>query len=117
MSQPEGARIFVSIEDLTPLTEIATAHPLALEALLHAWLNSGSGVTDKAGLRSTIDKSIGNLISSFKGTDAVTLLDFLANLLLRLEPEVCPLFLFVENRRRIDIASRSSLPTPPGSHL
>ncbi|KAK0646304.1 Neurochondrin-domain-containing protein [Cercophora newfieldiana] len=89
VSQPEGARALVSIEDVTPLTEIASSQPLALEVLLHAWLNSASAV-DRAGLRSTIDKNVGNLVASFKGTDAVTLLDFLAKLLPSLDPEVLP---------------------------
>jgi hypothetical protein len=43
---------------------------------------------DKSMLRSKIDSTISSLVSSFKGTDAVTLLSFLANLLPRLEPEV-----------------------------
>jgi hypothetical protein len=89
VSQPEGARVFVSVEDLTTLTEIASSQPLAMEVLLHAWLNAMSG-PDKAGLRSTIEKNVSNLIASFKGTDAVTLLEFLANLLPRLEAEVVP---------------------------
>lgn len=91
VSQPEGAKVFVSVEDLTPLTEIASFQPPAMEVLLHAWLNAMSGADkDKAGLRSTIDKTVANLVASFKGTDAVTLLDFLANLLPRLEPEALP---------------------------
>ena len=45
---------------------------------------------DKNFLRTKIDQTITALVSSFKGTDAVTLLDFLANLLPRLEPQVLP---------------------------
>lgn len=45
---------------------------------------------DKDVLRSKIDSTIGNLVSSFKGTDAVTLLTFLAALLPRLELDVSP---------------------------
>ncbi|KAK0623118.1 Neurochondrin-domain-containing protein [Immersiella caudata] len=89
VSQPEGARVLVSVKDLTPLTEIASSQPLALEVLLHAWLNSAP-VTEKVVLSSTIDKTVGNLVASFKGTDAVTLLDFLSKLLPGLEPEVLP---------------------------
>ncbi|KAK4455866.1 Neurochondrin-domain-containing protein [Podospora aff. communis PSN243] len=89
VSQPAGALVLVSVEDLSPLTEIASSQPLALEVLLHTWLNSSS-VADKAGLPLTIDKTVGNLVASFKGTDAVTLLDFLAKLLRGLEPEVLP---------------------------
>lgn len=89
VSQPEGAKVFISIEDWTPLTEMAPSQPLVLDILLHAWLNAMSGVENKPSFRSAIDKNIGNLVSSFKGTDGVTLLAFLANLLPRLEPEVC----------------------------
>lgn len=90
MSLPEGAQVFVSIEDLTPMTEMAPSQPLVLDILLHAWLNVVSGPSYKTNLRVTIDKTIGNLVASFKGTDAVTLLDFLAKLLPRLESEVSP---------------------------
>lgn len=90
VNQPAGARVFVAAEDLSPLTEIAPSQPLVLDALSHAWLNSMADATDKAKLRSTIDKTVGTLVSSFKGTDAVTLLDFLANLLPRLDPEILP---------------------------
>jgi len=90
VSLPKGAQVFVSIEDLTPMTEMAPSQPLVLDIFLHAWLNVFSRPSDKTNLRETIDKTIGNLVASFKGTDAVTLLDFLAKLLPRLESEVSP---------------------------
>ncbi|KAK0711504.1 Neurochondrin-domain-containing protein [Lasiosphaeris hirsuta] len=90
VSQPAGALVFIAVEDLSPLTEIAPSQPLVLDTLSHAWLNSMTDVTDKAKLRTTIDKIVGSLVSFFKGTDAVTLLDFLANLLPRLDPEILP---------------------------
>lgn len=80
--------MFISIEDLSPLTEIAPSQPLALDTLLHGWLNAMTRVENKSSYRLDIGRTIGNLVSSFKGTDAVTLLAFLANLLPRLEPEV-----------------------------
>lgn len=89
VNQPEGAKVFVAIQDLTPLTEMAPSQPLVLDILLHAWLNAMSEAGNKGGLRSAIDKTIGDLVSSFKGTDGVTLLAFLASLLPQLEPEVC----------------------------
>lgn len=70
------------------MTEIAPSQHLALETLFHAWLNAMVGVENKSSYRLAINKTIGNLVSSFKGTDAVTLLAFLANLLPRLEPKV-----------------------------
>ncbi|KAK3682659.1 Neurochondrin-domain-containing protein [Podospora appendiculata] len=90
VSQPDGARVFNAVEDLTPLTEIAPSQPLVLEALGYAWLSSMAATADKDSLRSKIDDTISSLVSSFKGTDAVTLLDFLAKLLPRLEPELIP---------------------------
>ncbi|KAK4156031.1 e9b59b6a-f39c-4d2a-9b94-75afe2ab05bc [Chaetomidium leptoderma] len=90
ISQPDGARVFATVQDLSPLTEIASSQPLALDTLLYAWLNAMTATADKPSLRSKIDSTIGSLVSSFKGTDAVTLLGFLASLLPRLEPEVLP---------------------------
>ncbi|KAK1751565.1 e9b59b6a-f39c-4d2a-9b94-75afe2ab05bc [Echria macrotheca] len=89
VSKPEGAKVFVGVQDLTPLTENAPSQPLTLDVLLHAWLNA-MPAANKDHLRSIIDQTIGNLVSSFKGTDGVTLLAFLADLLPRLEPEVLP---------------------------
>ncbi|GAB1320727.1 hypothetical protein MFIFM68171_10937 [Madurella fahalii] len=91
VSQPGGARVFTAVEDLTPLTEIAPSEPLVLDTLSYAWLNDMATAVDKTVLRSNIDSTIGRLVSSFKGTDAVTLLAFLAALLPRLEPDVLPL--------------------------
>ncbi|KAL2136334.1 hypothetical protein VTI74DRAFT_4368 [Chaetomium olivicolor] len=90
VSQPDGARVFTAIEDISPLTEIASSEPLALDTLLRAWLFAMSGTRDSTGLRSKIDSTISSLVSSFKGTDGVTLLSFLGNLLPRLEPEILP---------------------------
>ncbi|KAK0738243.1 Neurochondrin-domain-containing protein [Schizothecium vesticola] len=92
VSHVEGASVFISVDDVTPLTEMAPSQPLVLDIFLHAWLTymtqSGS---DKSKLRSIIDQTVRNLVASFKNTDAVTLLAFLANLLPRLEPEAIPL--------------------------
>ncbi|KAL2256962.1 hypothetical protein VTK26DRAFT_836 [Humicola hyalothermophila] len=90
VSQPEGARVFIEVEDLSPLTEIAASQPLALDVLLYAWLNAAATATIREGLRAKIDTTVQRLVSSFKGTDAVTLLSFLAALLPRLEPDVLP---------------------------
>ncbi|KAK4248370.1 Neurochondrin-domain-containing protein [Corynascus novoguineensis] len=90
VSRSDGARVFTTVEDLSPLTEIASSQPLALDTLLYAWLNAAAEATDKNRLRSKIDSTIGSLVASFKGTDAVTLLSFLASLLPKLDPEVLP---------------------------
>jgi len=86
VSQPEGAEVFTEISDLDSLTEIAPSQPLVLDIFSYAWLNATlSPETDKDKLRSEIDIRIGALVSSFKGTDAVTLMAFLADLLPRLD--------------------------------
>ncbi|KAK3296154.1 Neurochondrin-domain-containing protein [Chaetomium fimeti] len=90
VSQPDGAHVFTAVEDLSPLTEIAPSQPLALDVLLYAWLNAMTATPDKESLRSKIGATMSSLVASFKGTDAVTLLSFLASLLPRLEPEVVP---------------------------
>lgn len=93
VSHTEGASVFISVDDVTPLAEMAPSQPLVLDIFLHAWLTYMTQPdSDKSKLRSTIDRTVGNLTASFKNTDAVTLLDFLANLLPRLEPEVRPPF-------------------------
>jgi hypothetical protein len=86
----EGALSLLQVDDLSPLTEIAPTRPLVLEILSFMWLQSMATDTarDTSALLSSIDKTLGSLVSSFKGTDAVTLLAFLADLLRKLDPEV-----------------------------
>lgn len=114
VSQPEGAKVFTLVEDLTPLTEIAASQPLALDTLLYAWLNAMTTAADKRSLGIKVDITIGSLVSSFKGTDAVTLLSFLASLLPRLDPEVST----PERQYQAthSLTSRFSHPTPNGCH-
>lgn len=89
VSQREGAVAFTELEDPSPLTEIAPAHPLVLEVFSSVWLQSMTAASeDRHNLSSRIDKTIGRLVSSFKGTDAVTLLAFLGDVLRKLDPEV-----------------------------
>ncbi|ESA43169.1 DUF1941-domain-containing protein [Neurospora crassa] len=120
VTTPDGAKAFIALDDVTTLIEIAPSQPLVLDIFFYAWLNAtsssvSSSAEDKDLLRTKIDHTITALVSSFKGTDAVTLLDFLANLLPRLEPQVSPqnpkwlptLNLFIRNLV-------SSRPTPAG---
>jgi hypothetical protein len=93
VSQPAGAAAFNGIEDLSPLTELAPSRPMVLDILTFAWLQQQSNATlpqDKQRLTKKIDKTIMALVSSFKGADPVTLLEFLGNLLRKLDPEVIP---------------------------
>lgn len=89
-SFPEGARAFMNIEDISPLVEVAPAQPDALRVLSFAWLHAQNTSQDPAALRTKIDKTIQQLVSSFKGTDGVTLLEFLGSFLHHADPEVCP---------------------------
>ncbi|KAK4169345.1 Neurochondrin-domain-containing protein [Cladorrhinum sp. PSN259] len=84
VSQPSAAQVFITLDDLTPLTEIAPSQPLGLDVLLHAWLSVMTSSPDTATLQPKIESTIGALIISFKGTDAITLLNFLSTLLPRL---------------------------------
>lgn len=88
VSYPAGAKEFVGIEDVSPLVEIAPTHPLVLNVFLHAYSQAATLAKDQPSLRSNIDKTVQSLVASFKGTDAVTLLSFLDQLLRRLDPEV-----------------------------
>ena len=76
------------LEDLSPLTEVAPSNPQALEVLSYAWLNSLTGAEIPSDLRQKMDKTVDSLVTSFKGTDAVTLLEFLANLLRALQTPI-----------------------------
>ncbi|KAM4055316.1 neurochondrin domain-containing protein [Hirsutella rhossiliensis] len=89
-SSPEGARALVGVQDLSPLTEIAPANALVLDILRFAWLNSMAGVEDKRALSHRIDETIQSLTSSFTGTDAITLLEFLASFLRQADSTILP---------------------------
>lgn len=77
VSSQEGAKVFISIEDITPLTEIASKHAPVLDILTFAWLNAMIVAEDMSALAQQVDATIQILVSIFKGTDAVTLLEFL----------------------------------------
>ncbi|EQL00194.1 hypothetical protein G6O67_006192 [Ophiocordyceps sinensis] len=89
-SSPEGARVLVGVQDLSPLTEIAPSHALVLDILRFAWLNGMAGVEDKRALSRRIDETTQSLASSFTGTDAVTLLEFLGSFLRQADPTILP---------------------------
>ncbi|KAK4230821.1 Neurochondrin-domain-containing protein [Podospora fimiseda] len=91
VNQPSGSQVFIAIDDLSPLTEIAPSQPLALETFFHAWLNAMTlSPNNTVTLQSKIETTIGTLITSFKGTDAITLMNFLAILLPRLSETLLP---------------------------
>lgn len=91
-STEEGARAIVRVEDLSPLTETASANPKALDVLRFAFLNtmghSSESDIDVATIRNRVDETLRSLTSAFKGTDAVTFLSFLGSFLRQAEPQV-----------------------------
>jgi Neurochondrin len=91
VSQPEGAVELLHIQDLSPLIEIASQDPLVLEIIKYTWLNASTISDEIQVVREKVDRVIPALVVVFKGTDAVTFLSFLSDLLPKLEPEVSSL--------------------------
>ncbi|KAG9237000.1 Neurochondrin-domain-containing protein [Amylocarpus encephaloides] len=87
ISHPLGASEFIQIEDLSPLTEIASQYALVLDVFSYAWLIASSPATEAAKVRASIDKNIPILIVVFKQTDAVTLIESIGSFLPKLDPE------------------------------
>uniref|UniRef100_A0A4E9DPF9 DUF1941 family protein n=1 Tax=Gibberella zeae TaxID=5518 RepID=A0A4E9DPF9_GIBZA len=77
VSSQQGAQAFIKIEDFSSLTEIAPNHAQVLDILCFAWLNSMTGIEDHTALAKQVDDTLQSLVSSFTGTDGVTLLEFL----------------------------------------
>ncbi|KAL7798637.1 Neurochondrin domain-containing protein [Trichoderma afarasin] len=90
VSSQEGAMALVKVEDLSSITEIAPSHAVAMDILRHAWLNSMVVVDDTSYLAARIDHNVQSLVSSFRGTDAVTFLEFLGLLLRQASSEIIP---------------------------
>ncbi|KAL6786808.1 Neurochondrin domain-containing protein [Trichoderma sp. SZMC 28012] len=90
VSSQEGAMALVKVEDLSSITEIAPSHAVAMDILRHAWLNSMVVVDDASYLADRIDRNVQSLVSSFRGTDAVTFLEFLGLLLRQASSEIIP---------------------------
>jgi hypothetical protein len=90
VSRPEGALELLNIEDLSPLTEVSTQYPLALNILEFAWTNAATLSSEIDKVRKRIDEMIPVLQTVFKDTDAVTFISFMGTLLPGLAPEVCP---------------------------
>lgn len=88
---PEGARAFAAVPDTSPLVEVAPAQPLILDVFDRSWLNCMAAADrEDISLQATIDKTVAGLVSSFKGTDGVTLLRFLGEFLRKSNPQVRP---------------------------
>ncbi|KAF5661580.1 hypothetical protein FHETE_8375 [Fusarium heterosporum] len=90
VSSQRGAQEFVKVQDFSSLTEIAPSHAQVLDILCFAWLNSMTSVEDPAALARQVDGTIQSLVSSFTGTDAVTLLEFLGYFLRHADSTILP---------------------------
>ncbi|KAL8285172.1 hypothetical protein RB597_002325 [Gaeumannomyces tritici] len=90
VSYAEGAQAFVQLQDISSLIENAPSQPLALEVLSHAFLASVATTQDKKALSLRIEHMVSSLIATYTGTDAVTLLAFLADFLRRLDKDLLP---------------------------
>ncbi|KAF4983872.1 hypothetical protein FZEAL_813 [Fusarium zealandicum] len=90
VSSQDGARVFIKLDDISSLTEIAPNHPPVLDILSFAWLNSMTGVEDPTELARQVDATIQSLVSSFTATDAVTLLEFLGYFLRNANSNILP---------------------------
>jgi hypothetical protein len=95
-SQPEGALELLSVPDITPLIQIATQDPLVLEIMNHAWIAASTIGTDVQTVRESIERIMPALVTTFKDTDAVTLISFVGSLLPKLEFEASSFTLLFE---------------------
>jgi hypothetical protein len=77
----------LSIEDLSPLTEISAQYALVLDILDFTWANAAISRPKIDSVRKSIDKYIPKLQNVFKGTDAVTFINFMGSFLPKLVPE------------------------------
>ncbi|KAK2062849.1 DUF1941-domain-containing protein [Colletotrichum caudatum] len=87
---PEGAKSFLEVEDVSPLVEIAPSNSSALEVFAFSWINCMGSVQDRTVLKTNIDGTVQALVSTFNGTDGVTLLEFLGKFLRNADPQALP---------------------------
>ncbi|XXH05134.1 hypothetical protein Hte_011559 [Hypoxylon texense] len=92
---PEGAKVFVDLDldDWTPLIEIAPEHSHILTIFIWAWERgtaSLEGEQSREAVRAKIDKGIQAFVSSFIGTDATSLLEFISHVLRNLDERLIP---------------------------
>jgi hypothetical protein len=81
-SSSSACTALVEAEDWSPLIEIAPKQPLVLSIFTWSWINGKP--ENPVATRGKIDSTIAALIASYKGTDAVTFLDFVGKVLSRL---------------------------------
>ncbi|EPE08831.1 hypothetical protein F503_04418 [Ophiostoma piceae UAMH 11346] len=93
VGQEQGAAVFYkTVDDYSPLVELASSQPLVLDILLTVWLygflaaagRSSVGPDTSNGnhnITETLQATLPKLVAAFKGTDGITLLDFITKLL------------------------------------
>ncbi|KAI1212419.1 DUF1941-domain-containing protein [Annulohypoxylon truncatum] len=92
---PDGAKSFANLEvdDWTSLIEIAPEHSHVLTIFIWAWEKGTLGIEDenaKALMRAKINSGIQSFVSSFIGTDATSLLEFVSHILRNLDENLIP---------------------------
>lgn len=87
-SQPEGSLQILRVEDLSPLTNLASQTPSVLDILSFAWTNASAMNSETDRVQESIGKYMPKLLATFKDTDAVTLISCFGNLIPKLTPEV-----------------------------
>jgi hypothetical protein len=90
-SQPEGALELLSLEDISPLVEIAAQYPYALDILKLMWTNASTISDEVEKVQRSIDRTMPILLNVFKDTDAVTLIQFVGEFMSKINPNVSPL--------------------------
>ncbi|KAH9900650.1 DUF1941-domain-containing protein [Xylariomycetidae sp. FL2044] len=96
VSTSEGAHIFAHLDadDWTPLIEIAPEYAHVLTIFIWSWEKGTAGLDtqeSKGLMRGKIDKAIQSFVSSFIGTDATSLLEFVAHVLRNLDADLITL--------------------------
>ncbi|KAH8674116.1 Neurochondrin-domain-containing protein [Xylariales sp. PMI_506] len=84
----EARTAFAAVEDWTPLIEVAPTQPMVLSILAWSWVYGQP--EDTVVMSTKIDQAISALVASYKGTDGVTLIDFIGKILSRLNHDLLP---------------------------
>ncbi|SZF06041.1 unnamed protein product [Blumeria hordei] len=92
VSDSEGSSRLLGLDSKVPLIEVAKEEPRALDIFQYAWVNV-TATADGSGLeivRASMEEVLPQLLDVFKGTEAVTLSNFISNLLSRLDQHILP---------------------------
>ena len=76
------------------MIELASQDPLVLEIFNYTWLNASLIPAEIQAVQESINNIVPSLVVVFKGTDGVTFLNFLGDLIPKLEPDVSSLTSF-----------------------